>query len=109
MRMHGNGPIGLLVKSDLRGLYTVLLVFIPCTSIARIWRIHPRTYGIHLGEMELEAVDLVLVKRIVVENLDINKPVASNTVVAFYQCDTRGHSILMNLGGTRASVESLMR
>ena len=72
--MHRNGPIGLLVKSDLGGLY-----------------------GIHLGEVELEAVDLVLVKRIVVENLDINKPVASNTVVAFYQCDTRGHSILMNL------------
>lgn len=109
MRMHRNGPIGLLVKGDLGGLYTVLLVYEPYTSIAGIWRIHSRTYGIHLGEVELEAVDLVLVKRIVVENLDINKPVASNTVVAFYQCDTRGHSILMNLRGTRASVESTMR
>ncbi len=38
VRMHRNGPIGLLVKSDLRGLYTVLLVFDPCTSSARIWR-----------------------------------------------------------------------
>jgi hypothetical protein len=34
--------------------------------------------------VELEAIDLIFIKRIFVEHLDVDEPVAGNAVVALY-------------------------
>jgi hypothetical protein len=58
--------------------------------------------------VELKTVDLIFVKRILVEYLDVDEPVAGNAVVTLYQCDARGHAILMNLRGRTSSIQSMI-
>jgi hypothetical protein len=69
---------------------------------------YKRTYGVHLREVELETVDLIFVKRILVEYLDVDEPVAGNAVVTLYQCDAGGHAIFVNLRGRASSVQSMI-
>lgn len=61
------------------------------------------TYRVHLGKMELEPVDFSLVKRIVVQDANFEVPVASYTVFAVQQFDTRRKAILADLRGTQVN------
>lgn len=100
MGVHWNRTVGLLVEGYLWGFYRQVSIF------AGTKRQRRHTYGIHLGEVELETIDLIFVKRILVEHLDVDEPVAGNAVVSLYQCDPRRHSVLVHLWGTM-SVESI--
>jgi len=98
--VHWNRTVGLLVEGYLWGFCRPVSIF------AGTKRQRRHTYGIHLGEVELETIDLIFVKRILVEHLDVDEPVAGNAVVSLYQCDPRRHSVLVHLWGTM-SVESI--
>lgn len=65
------------------------------------WGIRKRTYGVHLGKVKLEAVRMALVEGILVEDLDIEVPVAGNAVVTVQQLDARRQTVLVDLRGAR--------